>query len=55
MLNLIQNSSAYDAGRSIGYFIGRLFPIIVIAIVAYFIYRYFKNKSKNSLWIFSIF
>ena len=43
----VQNSSAYDAGQNIGYFIGRLFPVIIVVIIAYFVYRYFKNKSKK--------
>lgn len=47
LISILQDSGAYDAGFKIGYFIGRLFPLIVIGIIGFFVYRYLKNKSNR--------
>jgi len=45
--NLLQDSTARDAGYNIGYAIGKNLPYIIILILAFFVFRYFKNKSKK--------
>ena len=47
LINLIQDSAAYDSGVKVGYMIGRLLPLVVLIVIAYFVFRYFKNKSKK--------
>ncbi|MEM5565768.1 hypothetical protein WNY78_11665 [Psychroserpens sp. AS72] len=44
---LIQDSSAYDSGYTIGYAIGKYLPFVVLVVIAFFLFRYFKNKSKK--------
>lgn len=46
-ISLFQDSSAYDAGYNIGYLVGRIAPFIFIAIIAFFIIRYFKKNQKK--------
>ncbi len=36
-----------DAGYDIGYAIGQNLPYVLFIVFAYFIFRYFKNKSKE--------
>ncbi len=44
---LLQDSTAYDTGYSIGYAIGQNLPYIVVILIAFFVFLYFKNKSKK--------
>ncbi len=45
LINLIQDSSAYDSGYTIGYSIGKYLPFIILVVIAIFLFRYFKNKK----------
>jgi hypothetical protein len=47
LINLMQDSAAYDSGVKFGYMIGRILPFLVLIVIAYFIFRYFKNKAKK--------
>ena len=47
LISLIQDSTAFDSGYNIGYFIGKYLPLVVIIVIAFFLFRYFKNKSKK--------
>lgn len=47
LILVIQDSNSYDSGYNIGYAIGQNLPYIIILIVAFFVFRYFKNKSKK--------
>tara|TARA_B100000809_G_C15129958_1_gene527943 strand:- start:3551 stop:3700 length:150 start_codon:yes stop_codon:yes gene_type:complete len=47
LINLMQDSAAYDSGVKVGYMIGRILPFVVLIVIAFFIFRYFKNKSKK--------
>lgn len=40
--------NAPDSGYEIGVFIGSMLPFVVLVLIAYLIYRYNKNKMKNS-------
>ena len=44
---ILQNSLAREAGYSIGYILGVLFPFVIIAVIIFFIIKPLKNKSKN--------
>ncbi|WP_299333120.1 hypothetical protein [uncultured Psychroserpens sp.] len=48
-INLLQDSTEPDKGTGyeIGYAIGQNLPYILILIAAFFVIRYFKNKSKK--------
>ncbi|MBQ0788056.1 MAG: hypothetical protein KBT69_11180 [Oceanihabitans sp.] len=39
-------NSAPDANYGIGVFIGSMLPFVVLVALAYFIYRYNKNKKE---------
>jgi hypothetical protein len=45
LINLIQDSSAYDSGYNIGYAIGKFLPFVILVVIAFFLFRYFKNKK----------
>lgn len=47
LILLFQDSKPYDSGYDIGYAIGQNLPYIIILIMAFFAFRYFKNKSKK--------
>ncbi|MFK7782950.1 hypothetical protein [Psychroserpens sp.] len=47
LIFVVQNSESYDSGYDIGYAIGQNLPYVIILIFAFFIFRYFKNKSKK--------
>jgi hypothetical protein len=47
LIMLFQDSTARDKGYNIGYAIGQNLPYIVVLVVAFFVFRYFKNKSKK--------
>ena len=40
-------NAAPDSSYKIGVFIGSLLPFIILVAIAYFIYRYNKNKIKK--------
>lgn len=40
--------NAPDSSYEIGVFIGSMLPFLVLVLIAYLIYRYNKNKMKNS-------
>ncbi|WP_157717096.1 hypothetical protein [Formosa sp. Hel1_31_208] len=46
-MSALQDSAAYDSGYDIGYAIGQNLPYIIILVLAFFVFRYFKNKSKK--------
>lgn len=39
-------NNAPDAAYKIGVFIGTMLPFIVLVAIAYFIYRYYKNRDN---------
>ncbi len=47
LITLVQDSSAYDAGYNVGYTIGRYLPFVILVVIAFFLFRYFKNKPKK--------
>lgn len=47
LISLYQDSEPYESGYDIGYAIGQNLPYIIILVLAFFVFRYFKNKSKN--------
>ncbi len=47
LLVVLQNTDTYDSGYDIGYAIGKNLPYVIILIFAFFVFRYFKNKSKK--------
>jgi len=47
LISLFQDSESYDSGYDIGYAIGQNLPYIILLILAYIVFRYFKNKSKK--------
>ncbi|SDR72064.1 hypothetical protein SAMN04515667_0435 [Formosa sp. Hel1_31_208] len=47
LMSALQDSAAYDSGYDIGYAIGQNLPYIIILVLAFFVFRYFKNKSKK--------
>jgi len=47
LINLMQDSAAYDAGVKVGYIIGRILPFVILIVIAFFLIKYFKNKSKK--------
>jgi hypothetical protein len=54
VINLLQEidlnekiKNAPDNSYEIGVFIGSFLPFVTLVIIAYIIYRYNKNKSKN--------
>lgn len=47
LISLFQNSEPYDSGYDVGYAIGQNLPYVIILIFAFFIFKYFKNKSKK--------
>lgn len=47
LIKFLQDSTATDAGYTVGYAIGQNLPYIVILIIAFFVFLYFKNKSKK--------
>jgi len=56
LISLFQDSESYDSGYGIGYAIGQNLPYIIILVLAFFVFRYFKNKSKKySMDIMSFF
>ena len=55
LLTILQNvdiekklKDAPDSQYEIGVFIGSMLPFVVLVIIAYAIYRYNKNKMKES-------
>lgn len=47
LLVVLQESEAYDAGYSLGYTIGKYLPLVVVVVIAYFVYRLIKKKFKK--------
>lgn len=47
LIILSQDSESYDSGYDIGYAIGQNLPYIILLVLAFFVFRYYKNKSKN--------
>lgn len=47
LISLFQNSEPYNSGYDIGYAIGQNLPYLIILILAFFVFRYFRNKSKK--------
>jgi len=47
LMSTLQDSDAYDSGYDIGYAIGQNLPYIIFIVLAFFVFRYFKNKSKK--------
>ncbi len=54
IINLLQDidvnekiKKAPDSSYEIGVFIGSMLPFVTLVIIAYAIFRYNKNKSKN--------
>lgn len=47
LISLFQDSESYDSGYDIGYAIGQNLPYLFLLIVAFILFRYFKNKSKK--------
>ncbi|WP_435413221.1 hypothetical protein [Psychroserpens mesophilus] len=47
LISLFQNSEPYESGYNVGYAIGQNLPYIIILVLAFFVFRYFKNKSKK--------
>lgn len=44
---LLQEPTTRDTGYNIGYAIGENLPYIIVLILAFFVFKYFKNKSKK--------
>ena len=47
LINLMQDSAAYDSGVKVGYMIGRALPFVILIVIAFFLIKYFKNKYKK--------
>lgn len=46
-LYILQDSTAQDTGYDIGYAIGQNLPYFIVLVLAFILFRYFKNKSKQ--------
>ncbi|WP_431132889.1 hypothetical protein [Psychroserpens mesophilus] len=46
-MNVLLISLIQDSGYDIGYAIGQNLPYIILLILAFILFRYFKNKSKK--------
>ncbi|MBR9846298.1 MAG: hypothetical protein GYB35_09410 [Algicola sp.] len=47
LIALFQDSESYDSGYDIGYAIGQNLPYIILLILAFIVFRYFRNKTKK--------
>jgi hypothetical protein len=47
LLFIIQNNVAYDAGYRIGYVVGRIFPILILLAIVFFVFHIYRKKSKK--------
>lgn len=47
LISLFQDSGSNDSGYDIGYAIGQNLPYLFLLILAFLVFRYFKNKSKK--------
>ncbi|WP_161791976.1 hypothetical protein [Psychroserpens jangbogonensis] len=47
LISLFQDSESNNSSYDVGYAIGQNLPYVIILVLAFFVFRYFKNKSKK--------
>lgn len=47
ILFIVQDPIAPSSGYEIGYTIGQYLPFVILVIIAYLLFRHFKNNSQR--------